>query len=86
MASPGFLWFIFPALCILWWPAGAFFAQRKSPLAFAVAGSLLVIALVVSVNLITSPSFLWCVFPIFGILWWPAGVLFHGAHRRRLAG
>ena len=86
LTAPGFLWFIFPSLGILWWPVGAFFTQRKHPLAFSVAGSLLVIVTVVSINLITSPGFLWCAFPIFGILWWPAGVLFHSAHRRRLAG
>ena len=84
MTSPGFLWCVFPAFCILWWPAAVFFAGRKSPLGFAIAGSLLVIALVTAINFMTSPGFLWCVFPIFSILWWPLSVFFHGARRRRL--
>ena len=85
LTSPGFLWFIFPALCILWWPAAAFFAKHRNRLAFSIVGCLLVAALVVSVNLMTSPGFLWCAFPIFGILWWPLGVLFHGTRKRKLS-
>ena len=85
MTSPGFLWFIFPSLCILWWPAAAFFAKHKSRLGFSIAGSLLVAALAVSLNLTTSPGFLWCAFPIFGILWWPLGVLFHGSRKHQLS-
>jgi hypothetical protein len=86
MTSPGFLWCVFPALCILWWPAAVLFAGKKSALGFSVAGSLLIIALVSALNFMTSPGFLWCVFPIFGVLWWPLSVFFHGARRRRLAG
>ena len=86
MTSPGFLWSAYPALGILWWPAAVGFAKRKSPLGFAIAGSLLVIALVAAINFMTSPGFLWCVFPIFSILWWPLSVFFHGARRRRLEG
>jgi hypothetical protein len=85
MTWSGFLWSAFPALCILWWPAAVFFAGRKSALGFSVVGCLLVIALAAAINLMTSPAFLWCVFPAFGALWWPLSVFFHGAHRRRLA-
>lgn len=85
MTSPGFLWCAFPAFGILWWPAAIFFAERRSPLGFSIAGSLLVIGLVTAINFMTSPGFLWCVFPIFGIMWWPLSVGFHGAHKRKLA-
>ena len=84
ITSPSFLWCVYPILGMLWWPAAVFFAKRKSPLGFSVAGSLLVIALVTAINFMTSPGFLWCVFPIFAVLWWPLSVFFHG--RRRLAG
>jgi hypothetical protein len=86
MTSRAFLWFVFPALAILWWPATVFFAKRKSPFGFSIAGSLLVTALVISVNLITSPGFLWFVFPVFGVLWWPLGVYFHSARLCKLSG
>lgn len=85
ITSSGFLWSIFPSLGMLWWPAVVFFSKRKSPLGFSLAGSLLVIALTASVNLITSPGFLWCVFPAFLVLWWPAAMLFSRAGKRRLA-
>ena len=85
ITSPAFLWFAFPALVIPWWPAAVFFAKRKSPFGFSIAGSLLVIALVAAVNFMTSPGFLWCVFPTFVVLWWPLGV-FLGARRHRLTG
>lgn len=40
--------------------------------------SLTVVATVVTVNLLTSPGFLWFVFPVFGILWWPLAAYFTG--------
>ncbi len=85
MTSAAFLWSLYPALCVLWWPAAVYFAERKSTLGISVAGSLLVIALTAAINLMTSPAFLWFVFPTFGVLWWPLSVFFHGARRRRLA-
>lgn len=85
ITSPSFLWSLFPALCVLWWPVSVFFAKRKQPLVFAAVGSILVIALLVSVNLLTSRGFLWFVFPVFGVLWWPLGVFFHSASRNKQA-
>ncbi len=40
--------------------------------------SLTIIAMVITVNLLTSPGFLWCIFPVFGVLWWPLSVYFAG--------
>ena len=82
LTSPSFLWSLFPALGILWWPLSVYFAKRNKPFAFSLAGSTLAIVLFVSINLLTSPSFLWSMFPAFAILWWPLGVYFH---RRKLA-
>lgn len=45
-------------------------------LCFSLAGSVLIIALVIFVNLYASPDFLWCVFPIFAVLWWPLAMYF----------
>jgi hypothetical protein len=46
-------------------------------LGFSIAGSLLIIALMLFINLyVTSKEFLWCVFPIFGVLWWPLAMFF----------
>lgn len=40
-------------------------------LGFSLWGAALIIGLVVFVNLYFSPGVLWCVFPIFAVLWWP---------------
>lgn len=45
-------------------------------LGFSIVGSLLIIGLVVFINLYITPGFLWCVFPIFGVLWWPLAAFF----------
>ena len=46
-------------------------------LGFSIAGSVLIIALMLFINLyVTSKEFLWCVFPIFGVLWWPLAMFF----------
>lgn len=85
VTSPGFIWSAFPALCVLWWPAGVYFAQKKSAFGLSVAGSLLIISLTVAINLMTSSGFLWSIFVVFGVLWWPLSVYFHGVRKKRLA-
>jgi len=45
-------------------------------LGFSLAGSLLIIGLVLFINLYVTPGFLWCIFPIFGVLWWPLAAFF----------
>jgi hypothetical protein len=45
-------------------------------LGFSLAGSLLIIGLVLFINLYITPGFLWCIFPIFGVLWWPLAAFF----------
>ena len=61
--------------------------QKKSSaglqLGFSIIGSLLIIGLVIFINLYTSPYFLWCIFPIFGVLWWPLAMFFRWLRFRR---
>ncbi len=45
-------------------------------LGYSIVGSLLIIALMLFINLYISPGFLWCIFPIFGVLWWPLTMFF----------
>ncbi|HPJ02277.1 MAG TPA: hypothetical protein PKU80_05510, partial [Candidatus Limiplasma sp.] len=47
----------------------------------ALVYSLTIVAMVVTVNLLTSPGFLWCLFPVFGVLWWPLSAYFADKHR-----
>jgi len=45
-------------------------------LGYSIVGSLLIIGLVLFINLYITPGFLWCIFPIFGVLWWPLTTFF----------
>lgn len=45
-------------------------------LGYSIVGSLLIIALVLFINLYITPGFLWSIFPIFGVLWWPLTMFF----------
>ncbi len=83
LTSAGFIWSLFPVICVLWWPLSVYFAKKQRPFAFAVLGSLLAIILFVSINLLTSPGFLWFVFPSFAVVWWPLSLFFF--RNRRLA-
>lgn len=38
---------------------------------FSIWGSLLIITFFTFINLTSSPRFIWFVYPVFGILWWP---------------
>jgi len=82
ITSAVFIWSVFPSLCVVWWPAAVVFADRKSPFGFSVVGCLLVTALVGTINLMTSPGFLWSLFVVFVVLWWPLSVYFHGRTKR----
>lgn len=75
ITSPGFPWSVFPSFAVLWWPLSMSFKGRRSPFGFSIAGALLAAATLVTINFVTSPSFLWSVFAVLGLLWWPAGVL-----------
>lgn len=76
ITSPGFLWGLFGSFGLLWWPLAVGFNGKHRPLAFAASGTALAIATLVTINLVTSPVFLWSLFPMFGLLWWPAAVAF----------
>lgn len=72
--SSGFPWFIFPTFAVLWWPLGVLFSQHRSAAGFSITGSILITAFFVVTNLITSPGFLWFIFPVFAVMWWPMAV------------
>ncbi|MBN1777267.1 MAG: hypothetical protein JW811_04015 [Clostridiales bacterium] len=67
-------WFVYPILGVFWWPLSVWGA-KKGARAFAVAGGLYTILMLLAVNLVTSPAFWWWVYPAFFALWWPASVL-----------
>lgn len=69
-----FPWFVFPAVAVIWWPLGIFFAGRQSLKVFSLIGSLVIIALLVSTNYLTSWDYPWFIYPSFAVIWWPMSV------------
>jgi hypothetical protein len=49
-------------------------------LAFSVWGALLIIGLFLFINLYYTPEFIWFVFPVFAVLWWPMAMFFRWLH------
>ena len=52
----------------------------EMPRAFRISvvySGLIILSLIV-LNLLSSPGYLWCVYPLFGVLWWPLSVYFAG--------
>jgi len=51
---------------------------------FSIAGSALIIGLMVFINLYYSPFTIWFVYPVFAVLWWPLVMLFQWlGHREK---
>jgi hypothetical protein len=52
-------------------------------LGFSLWGSALIIALVVFANLYYTPNTIWCVYPIFAVLWWPLAMFYRWLSKRK---
>jgi hypothetical protein len=75
LSSPGFLWFVFPAFGVLWWPLSVYFADKKQPLRYGICGASLLAAMLLVTYLLTSPgAHPWFLYPILAVLWWPLSV------------
>lgn len=80
--SPGYLWVIYPAFVVLWWPLSLYHALKKTYFEFSLQASLLIIAFFILVNFISSPNTIWAVYPIFCVLWWPLSMYYFVFKRR----
>jgi hypothetical protein len=80
---PGHPWLVYVAYGLIWWPMSLFFVKRRRLFAFSVAGALLTILFFAAVNWVTSPAVIWCVYPIFGVLWWPLAMYFFAYKPRK---
>lgn len=76
LTSPNYLWSIYPAFAILWWPLSVFFHGNKRYKAMSVVASIFISLFFLGVNLISSPNYLWFIYPVFLISWWPISMLF----------
>ncbi len=82
IVSPQYPWVIYPAFLVLWWPLALYHAQRKTFVAFSVTATLLISIFFIIVNVVSSPSIIWAIYPIFVTLWWPLSMYFYVYKRR----
>jgi hypothetical protein len=52
-------------------------------LAFSVWGAILLTALFLFVNLYYTPNNIWCVYPVFAVVWWPMAMYFRWLKNKR---
>lgn len=50
--------------------------MKKHHIGFAIAGSILSITFLITVNLLTSPAYLWFIYPCFILILWPLSMIF----------
>lgn len=80
--SPEYPWAIYPAFLVLWWPVSLYFARKKNYLGLSFAGSSLTTLFFVAVNVISTPDYIWAVYPIFLIFWWPLSMYYYSEHKK----
>ncbi len=69
--SPQFLWLIYPAFAVLWWPLSLIICGEKRYKLFSIIGALYLMVFFALINWQTSPHTLWFVYPAYAVLWWP---------------
>ena len=84
ITSPYVMWFHLPAFAVIWWPLSVFFANKKTNKAYAVIGSLMIIAFLTLENMMTSFTHPWALLTYFPVLMWPVA-MFLGKRLGRLS-
>ncbi|MFT8322144.1 MAG: hypothetical protein ABF649_14690 [Bacillus sp. (in: firmicutes)] len=82
--SPSYLWFIYPAFLVMWWPLSVYHAKKQTYFRFSVHGSILIIIFFILVNSISSPDTIWAVYPIFAVLWWPLSMYYYAYKPKKI--
>lgn len=82
IVSPHYTWAIYPAFLVIWWPLALYHAQRKTFVAFSVTATILISIFFITVNVVSSPSVIWAIYPIFVTLWWPLSMYFYVYKRK----
>ena len=79
-----FPWFIFPSYAVLWWPLALILGPYSghSGKLLSLAGSLITIALLVTLNYLTSWGYPWFIYPSVAVTLWPVTMFWGGAHKK----
>jgi len=83
--SSQYPWTIYIAYGVLWWPISLCFARKKQPFVYSIVCSSLSVLFFIIVNYVSSPYEIWCIYPIFGFMWWPLSMYYY-YHKRRVTG
>jgi hypothetical protein len=73
--SRGYLWVLYPAFAVLWWPLSVHFAAKGRMKIFSAVGSILIMAFLILVNMVHSPWVPWYLFTLLPVIWWPVTTL-----------
>jgi len=73
---PQYIWVIYIAFPVLWWPLAVYHVKNKTYFNFSVHASLFISLFFIIVNMINSPQTIWAVYPIFIVLWWPLSMYY----------
>lgn len=83
--SPGYPWFIYPVYALLLWPLVLYYARNKKFFNLSISFSLVTILFFIVVNVVSTPSVIWAIYPIFLILWWPLSMYFYQYKKNELS-
>ncbi|MDX8047588.1 hypothetical protein SH601_16620 [Gracilibacillus sp. S3-1-1] len=75
ITSSDHLWFIYPALILLFWPIRLYCLKKGKQQYFSIFSSLLIIVYLGIVNYINTPAYPWFLYAVYPIIWWPILVL-----------
>jgi len=74
-------WYVYPILAALWWPLSVWGAQNGAK-RFSVVAAEYIIAMLLTINMITSPGYWWWLYPAAAVIWWPLVLHFPRSGRK----
>jgi len=72
--SPDYLWFLYAAYPLIWWPIIMYLEEKAYTLFVALIGCMITIAYYSILNYLTSPEYPWAIYPAFVVMWWPLSI------------
>jgi hypothetical protein len=74
MTSPEQTWFLYPSFAVIWWPLSMFLGNPRTIKAYSIVGALMILAFLITVNIVYTPFYPWSLYAVLPVLMWPAGV------------
>ena len=84
LLSPDYPWIIYLLFAFAWAVIGDYFANKKQFFALSIWGSSITIVFFAVVNYMSSPNYIWAVYPAFAIIWWPLCYYFFKVRKKAI--